>query len=271
MRLSNHIALRFLTDDTLAFEIIEKTHSNEVRKIINRKHLDNVMSTKVAALWQLINKDNQKAFLVTETVHDKLDMLKVKTDVNGHYDWTVFKDAHYCKDTFILYPIEQYKGGGCLRIFINGDVIEFCHLRFQFDNRNNKDRGTAMWTLFYINRVNNEHGTHCNHKDVKDIYEFVYKLLCFIFLSENEYQEVKGGQSIGTKKNGKFKNDLPIPVTIINSKWNVTVVRTDGFLVRGHFALRRCGVGRVFTRMVYIEPFEKHGYIRRAQNIISPL
>lgn len=273
MRLNNHIALRFLTDDTLAFEVIETTHFKKVMNILNRHHLENVMNQKCKNLWELVNKDNQKSFLVTETVHDKLDMLKVKRNEYDHYDWTVFSDVATCKWTFILYPTEQWDGGGCLRIKIDKDMIEFCHIGFKFDEGGyrkeiiRKGKGQALWTLFYINRFNNDHGSHCDHQNVKDIYEFVYKLLCFVFLSENEYEVVKPGHSSGTKKKDKFKNDLPIPVTIINSKWNITVIRTDEFTVSGHFALRRCGVGRTQTRMVYIEPFIKHGYVRRAASI----
>lgn len=263
MRLTNHIAKRFLTDDTLAYEMIERTHPQAIKKILNNQQIESVEDSKVRQLWRLINKNNQKAYLITETVHDKLDMLKVKLDAQQHYDWTVFNQVKECKKTFILMPDENWKGGGCLRILVHDDYIEFCHICFRFKN-NDKNNGECLWTLFFINRKNNEHAEHCSHKNVTDIYEFVYKLLCFIFLSENEYQEVKGGQSVGTKKNGKFKNDLPISVTIINSKWNITVVRTEGFMVRGHFALRRCGEGRQLTKMVYIEPFQKHGYIRKA-------
>lgn len=265
MRLNNHIALRFLTDDTLAFEIIEKTHFKEVLKILNRRHLENVMNIKIEKLWNLVNKDNQKAYLVTETVHDKLDMLKVKPDNENHYDWTVFSEVPNCKKSFILYPSMGWDGGGCLRILIAGPVIEFCHIHYKF-NPGSKDNGTCHWILFFINRLTNEHGEHCEHKDVKDIQEFVYKLLCFIFLSENEYEIINPGASKGNKKTGKFKNDLPIPVTIINSKWNITSIRSEGFGVKGHFALRRCGPGRTSSRMVYIEPYQKHGYIRHAGN-----
>lgn len=268
MRFTNHIALRFLTDDTLAFEIIETTHFKEVKKILNRDYIGRAISTKVKALWQLVNKDNQKAYLVTDTVHDKLDMLKVKRDSLEHYDWTVFNRIPDCKKTFILQPTKDYGGGGCLRILVNGDVIEFCHLCFRFSD-NSKEEGTAMWTMFYINTVDNHHAEHCAHQNVQDIYEFIYKLMCFVFLSENEYEVIQPGRSNNaTKKNGKVLNDLPVPLTIINSRWNITTIRSEGFMVRGHFALRRCGVGRTETRMVYIEPFEKHGLIRKAKNSV---
>lgn len=265
MRLKNHIALRFLTDEKFIMDMIEEHLGGKKLGITSRPLIEKYGFPKIASLWRLLSKDHQKAYMVTETVHDKLDMLKVKKDSEGHYDWTVFKNIMPCKKTFILYPVPEWKGGGCLRLLVEGNKLEFCHLCFRF-NPGSKEEGEAKWTMFYIDRISNEHAEHCAHPDVQAIYEFVYKLMCFVFLSENEYEVLNPGASKGTQKTGKIKNELPVPITIINSKWNITSIRSEGFLVRGHFALRRCGVGYSYTRMVYIEPFEKHGYVRHAKN-----
>lgn len=76
---------------------------------------------------------------------------------------------------------------------------------------------------------------------------------------------MKPGEKKGTKKSGKIINELPFPLTIINSKWNVTSVRTEGWYVSGHFALRWTGKGREVAKMVFIQPFEKHGMVRKAK------
>lgn len=279
MRLNNHIALRFLTDDRLAFEVMEETHKiksknrtqlfAELGFLMDKTgHNDKVDAVKAWQLWELVNKDDQKAYFITDTVHDKLDMLKLKRDANDHYDWTVFKNIPECKKTFILIPDKKWDGGGVIRLLNDGKTLQFCHLAFKFNDKKVDDNaGQALWTLFYINQFNNEHAEHCEHQNVKDIYEFVYKLMCFIFLSENDYEIIEPGRKSGTKKNGKIINDLPLPITIINSKWNITTIRTDEFTVSGHFALRRCGIAFSDTRMVYIEPYLKHGYIRKAKNL----
>lgn len=279
MRLNNHIALRFLTDDRLAFEVIEETHGLKVKDrhdLLFRvggmleKPKDEYKgdAAKIFQLWELVSKDDQKAYMVTDTVHDKLDMLKLKRDANDHYDWTVFKNIPECKKTFILMPDKKWDGGGVIRLLNDGQALQFCHLAFKFNDKKVDDNaGQALWTLFYINQFNNDHAEHCQHQNVKDIYEFVYKLMCFIFLSENEYEVIEPGRKSGTKKKGKIINDLPVPITVINSKWNITVIRTDDFAVSGHFALRRCGIAFSDTRMVYIEPYLKHGYIRKAKNL----
>lgn len=67
------------------------------------------------------------------------------------------------------------------------------------------------------------------------------------------------------KKQGKLLNNMDIPVTVVNSRWNTTVVRTEQFGVCGHFRLQRIGSGRSDSKVIFIEPFVKNGYVRNAQ------
>ncbi len=249
MLLRNHIAKRFLTDPIFTMEIVETMHPNQTE-----------VDESMATTFQLVDAKDQKAYYVTDSVLEKLELLKI-TKKSEHYDWTVFHEVKDCKKTFI-FPNNQ-----CLRMWISGDTIMFCHLMFKF-HKGSKNEGVSNWVMFYLNRITGELCDHFKHQDVTSIEEFIYKLLCFVFLSDNEEILVEPGRKYGTKKQGKVINELTIPLTVINSRWNVTTIRTDSFGVRGHFALRRVGEGRVNTRMVFIQPFEKKGYVRRAANLI---
>ena len=66
-----------------------------------------------------------------------------------------------------------------------------------------------------------------------------------------------------------FMNRTPFLVTQLDSTWLKTIVRTEGFMVRGHFRLQRYGEGNLQRKLIYIEPFEKHGYTRRAKKLIE--
>lgn len=276
MRLTNHIAFRYLTDDTLVFEMIEKQLGYDGEGIAGidvfkgranyRAAIESAGNENIRNMWHFLNRDNQKAFIITDTVADKLDYLKVKRNSENLLDWTVFNGIPEGKRTFIYSAIPQFKGGGCLRIEVKGEQIAFCQLRYKF-NDGSKEKGTAMWEIWYINRYNNEHGSHALSSVVQETYEHIYKLLCFVFLGENEYEEIAAGGSKGTRKQGKIKNDLPVPLTIINSKWNITTIRTEGFPVSAHFAFRRCGTGRGSTRLVFIQAFDKKGYKRGAKAV----
>lgn len=64
-------------------------------------------------------------------------------------------------------------------------------------------------------------------------------------------------------------NKAPFPITYLDCSWLKTIVRTEGFLVRGHFRLQPCGEKRLERKLIYIEPFQKHGYTRTAKRLIA--
>ena len=64
-------------------------------------------------------------------------------------------------------------------------------------------------------------------------------------------------------------NKAPFPITYLDCSWLKTIVRTEGFLVRGHFRLQPYGEGRLERKLIYIEPFQKHGYTRTAKKLIA--
>lgn len=51
--------------------------------------------------------------------------------------------------------------------------------------------------------------------------------------------------------------------------WYTTIIRTEGFSVRGHFRLQPCGKGKQDKKLIYIHEFQKHGYVRRARLILN--
>lgn len=261
MQLRNHIAYRFLTDDTLSHEMLETSYPGEY----DRVGKDIGTSEDIERLrryYEVIGFHNQKAYYVTNSVVDKLDLLKVSKK-NGLYDYTVFKDVADCKITFI------FKDNALLRMHIAGDTICFCHVHYTFYNTEerllHKTQGNSYCINFFVNRKTGEQCDHFNHIDVKEIERFVYHLLCFFFLSENTEIVVNAGKSYGTKKQpDALSNDCDVPITIVNSNWNVTSIRTEGFGVCGHFRLQPCGVNNGDRKMIFIEPFQKNGYVRHA-------
>ena len=64
-------------------------------------------------------------------------------------------------------------------------------------------------------------------------------------------------------------NKAPFPITVLDSSWLRTIVRKEGFLVRGHFRLQPYGEKRLERKLIYIKPFQKHGYVRRAKKLVA--
>lgn len=77
-----------------------------------------------------------------------------------------------------------------------------------------------------------------------------------------------GKKSVNKKKGEKISNKTPFPVYTINSSWYKTIVCSGGFYVRGFFRLQRYGYRRSKSKLIYIKPQYRHGYVRRAGKLI---
>jgi hypothetical protein len=71
----------------------------------------------------------------------------------------------------------------------------------------------------------------------------------------------------GKLNKNRYVNEVKHDVTIIDSNWFTTIIRTKGFGVRGHFAIRACGKGGKDRKIVWIDSYQKNGYIRKAKQL----
>ena len=245
MKLDNHIGKRFLQDKTLWEEIVRTTHPTDL------------LGGKAMSLWELLCNDQiVTPYYCTESISDKVDMIKLRTQENGELDWTVFHELIPGKYTFL------FSDGRCLRMGVDFKILSFVYLTFHKDK--GKDTGQLHWDMFYVNHCNGDVCDYQSNEAVRIIEKEVYKLLCFVFLADIDQVIVQPNGKHGTRREGKVINTTKFPLKIINSRWNSVVVRAEKFGVRGHFALRRVGSGRTSTRLVFIEPYEKNGYTRKA-------
>ena len=151
-----------------------------------------------------------------------MDHLKVKRSANGEYDWSVLSDVNIKKSTFI------FPNNHLLRIDKQGDVLIFLYVHFKLNKGSDND-GNCGWDNAWVNLKNGRFSANFNDEEIKKVDRFMYTLLVFFYLSENEFKVVNGGAKHGTRKTGKIVNDLPIPVTIVNNNLNVTTIRTESF------------------------------------------
>ena len=59
----------------------------------------------------------------------------------------------------------------------------------------------------------------------------------------------------------KYVNDTKLPITYLDSKWFTNLVKSDAFTVHGHFRLQACGTGLKDHKLIWIDEYEKSGYI----------
>lgn len=100
--------------------------------------------------------------------------------------------------------------------------------------------------------------------DHSHYFAFLVTFLCFIKHVELETKIIKPiskGWHIGTK----YVNETKRNIEILDSTWFTTIVRSEGFNVRGHFRMQPCGPALSERKLIWISDFEKSGYTRTAK------
>ena len=276
MKLDNHIVNRLLTDKDFAPEVIMAQAEADGIPIFdaNKQIIDENMN-KFRSLGELLSPEGNKNYYLTKSVTEHMDLFDTKKCMSAE-GWRIFKGLPDFKKTYILPDMEQsyskYGGSGCLRVQKKDGFIYFAHISFKYfapEQRTKYEDGSMYWVLLYVDLNKDELCTHWKSEDGQSLAPFLYSLMCFVELCDNQVVEVKTGGKYGTRKQGKIINILPFPITVINNTWNVMTIRSEGFPVRGHVAIRWTGPGRSIPKLVYIAPFSKEGYTRRSGKDIS--
>ena len=96
--------------------------------------------------------------------------------------------------------------------------------------------------------------------------QIVISFLLFKKYAEIEYKFIDGIKNKKSYINGeKIINNTELPMEFIDSSWFTTLIKTGGFKVSGHFRLQNFGKGLINKKLIYINDFEKTGYLRKAK------
>ncbi|GGG61302.1 hypothetical protein [Hymenobacter glacieicola] len=91
------------------------------------------------------------------------------------------------------------------------------------------------------------------------------QMILFLELTEPELLVVKAGKKSSARPIG-YTNDGDCDVTLVDSTWNKYIIRTEGFGVSGHFRAQRHGEKNSEIKLIWIQPFQKHGYVRKPKS-----
>lgn len=116
------------------------------------------------------------------------------------------------------------------------------------------------------NTISNDYNPNEIFNDVKMLFNFEF------WLRHAEVQtEVKNipNTSINTKNLSKIEKEKlsNIPITIINKNYFTTTINNHDYPVRGHFRLQPIGEKRTGKKLIWINDFVKHQYIRVAKKL----
>lgn len=103
-----------------------------------------------------------------------------------------------------------------------------------------------------------------NNIDDITIVADIFSLVLFMKYCDLEVKEIKAGKKdihVGTK----YMNESPYNIQILDSTWFTTIVRSEGFHVRGHFRMQPYGPNMSQRKLIWISDFDKEGYTRKAK------
>lgn len=269
MKLSTHIANRFLTDETLPAEMLE-THMNRIKEQAIKNHQPLPEPGNYASTAWLLNPKESKNYILADTVTSKLELIKI----DPPFRYTIFHTLPNGKRTYIC------PNNIVVRTVKRDDRLHVAMLHYSTTEK------YLNWHIWYASTASGVssidpsqmHAVYGDGKQFTGVFDtntigmaerLAYYTLCFMHFTEVSEEILKAGARVGTKKSGKIVNDIPKDLILVNSKWNITAIRTEGFQVKGHIALRWSGPGKTLPKFVFIEPFEKKGYIRKAGKLVQ--
>lgn len=260
---------------------ISKNLGNQLKELFlfnaekHRKETKEYLDAKVNGdvpewSFSLKNTDFKKnIYYLTNPISTAKDVFVDKLNENSaiSYEWAKnAKDFQKC----IILPNEKWPDNIFLvekkgmKVFIGqfafvktiNDYVGFISI-YDYSVKND---GSALWLSHTIN---------LKMDDADAMTERNFSIIpYFIFLDYAEIEEktIKAGtKSNGISKKSGSTNLSEFDVKRIDSMYFTRIHREEGFSVSGHFRLQPCGEGMRDRKLIYINPFEKNGYTRRAK------
>lgn len=90
-------------------------------------------------------------------------------------------------------------------------------------------------------------------------------LMVTLFRTYSDHEIAVVNRSKKVLNSVTYKSDNPYNISILDSSWYTSIVRNEGFLVNGHLKMQSCGVNHSERKLIYVDTYEKKGYVRKAK------
>ena len=103
-----------------------------------------------------------------------------------------------------------------------------------------------------------------NSQEISGLIDMVIVIHLFKKFAEVQVSDTKSRPAKAPEYRPEVKTSLQ-GVTFLDASWYTTAIHEGDFTVRGHFRLQPCGPEKKDRRLIFINEFQKHGYVRKAK------
>jgi len=241
---------------------------------------ENDILTRKNRLKDLHSSQNHKLFYITKKVQEHSELIKFDKINLGWFRNLKNQNSTYIlnKYEFFRFRVEEKNAIFIMHFYKDTEITEEKLKYLSTLNVPNADFLGYKFDTFIIHLdeekypdgfmpENEEWGQNPVNKE-----RFV-KLLLFIELSEPVIEIIKDNQKIKLNNDweksmdGKVKNESGVNVILVNTLWNKVIINDSGFSVKGHIRIQPYGPGRTLYKPIWIDEFQKSGYIRGIEKL----
>jgi hypothetical protein len=229
---------------------------------INRKHTNSFLKKNLEGLRKnvfVLSDDFQKAIRLSTPSFAKI--LRENSDY-------VFQNLKYTTGVYITQDVSNY-----YHIDLKNQTISFCvfqnnNLVYALQNldvSSLKQKNITKITLgIYIPGYTPPTIWNSLINAIIVVAYDIFNICLFRTFADHELKVVSR-KSTGKINNMVYRNMNKTDVAVLDSSWYTSIVRTEGFVVRGHMKMQPCGPNLSERKLIYVDSFEKYGYVRKAK------
>lgn len=215
------------------------SNSKKLMNEITELFKDDIFSDN--ALTDILQNQNDDFFLICNSVYKASELIRIGENFSAR----ALKNIKRKRCTYLLGKNEMMMFMVCEKAIRGYYFNDLIHDAFEFG-------------------LNLETGEFYAPEDCQEKFSTLMQLMVFIELGDIEVVQLDSLRNNGGKKGkDKIVNNSRNKIFVVDSSWNKLIIRTDGFAVRGHFRLQPCGPNHIDRKLIWVDAFEKHGYIRQ--------
>lgn len=194
-------------------------------------------------MYEFLSENDAKLFLIRDSALKEAENMDIEISFSG----SLFSRIPQGKYTYLLGPNKMFK------YEVKGDRLSGIYYA---------DLDSRMIPFSFSTTIYEQLGI----KDVSTnkYFKKMIKLIIYIELADIQVELIEPGNiSKHPSKDVRETNESSNNIYVVDSSWNTLIIRNEGFSVKGHYRLQPCGEGMRDRKLIWINHFEKHGYIRR--------